>query len=250
MLPISSIAIAEKNKLASDGVWLVLLDVDLANETETAWALSTAYTVTTSYVSNDSFGYQCIKSHTSDAAKEPGVGASWQDYWRVIHVRLVYNDENITWDSETWTAFPFDVEEIRDRQDGQVPRVAVKVSNINSAMESIVEATGGGVGATVRLYIVLDKNVASSDPEVELHYSVRSCSKTAQWVTFVLGGPNYYYYRFPRNRLHPDICRFKFKDYRCGYAGGVASCDQTLASCQAKSNDARYGGMPGIQRAS
>jgi hypothetical protein len=49
------------------------------------WANATAYVVDDG-VSNGSplSSYACIQAHTSSNATEPGAGASWQTYWRII----------------------------------------------------------------------------------------------------------------------------------------------------------------------
>jgi hypothetical protein len=48
-----------------------------------AWALATPYVdgATADRVSHGSYEYICITSHTSAATSEPGVGATWQDFW-------------------------------------------------------------------------------------------------------------------------------------------------------------------------
>nr|AKH48786.1 putative tail tubular protein B [uncultured marine virus] len=43
-----------------------------------------AYVKYSNYVTNDSYTYKCILTHTSDAAKEPGTGADWETYWERI----------------------------------------------------------------------------------------------------------------------------------------------------------------------
>jgi hypothetical protein len=43
-----------------------------------------AYVKYSNYVTNDSYTYKCILTHTSDAAKEPGTGVDWETYWERI----------------------------------------------------------------------------------------------------------------------------------------------------------------------
>jgi len=47
------------------------------------WATATAYT-TVDAVANGGSSYVCILDHTSSAATEPGVGASWENYWDLL----------------------------------------------------------------------------------------------------------------------------------------------------------------------
>jgi hypothetical protein len=51
------------------------------------WTTATAYSNSDNggdIVSNDGDYYYCYVGHTSDAAKEPGVGVDWEDYWQLI----------------------------------------------------------------------------------------------------------------------------------------------------------------------
>jgi len=45
------------------------------------WITATAYTTSSKVKNNNNLLYRCILNHTSDAAKEPGVGADWETYW-------------------------------------------------------------------------------------------------------------------------------------------------------------------------
>ena len=48
--------------------------------TQTAWVTSTAYALG-DIISHNSLVYSCKQAHTSAATNEPGVGATWQDFW-------------------------------------------------------------------------------------------------------------------------------------------------------------------------
>ena len=45
-------------------------------------------------------------------------------------------------------------------------------------------------------------------------------------------------------RVVGRLCSYVFKGTRCGYAGATTSCDHTLATCTALSNQTRFGGWP------
>jgi hypothetical protein len=45
-----------------------------------------------SYVINDEVYYKCIQNHTSDANKEPGTGADWQEYWEIVEETTLARD--------------------------------------------------------------------------------------------------------------------------------------------------------------
>jgi hypothetical protein len=46
----------------------------------------------------------------------------------------------------------------------------------------------------------------------------------------------------PREKYSPG-CRFRFKEARCGYVGGVTTCDRTLTNCTTLGNQMRFGGF-------
>ncbi len=201
-MTLSSIAIEEKNKLATDSVWLVALKITI-----------------------------------------PGLTDS---------VRLVRNNENITWQGETWVAFPFEVEEIGDDLKGEVPQVNIKVSNVSRAMDSYISTydtyckNNGYSDIDVVLYVVNSKNLADSTPEAEYEFILKSPATDSRWATFILGASNPFRRRFPQGRILKNNCRFIFKDLRCQYDGAETLCSKTLARCRELSNSENFGGFPGV----
>ena len=49
-------------------------------------------------------------------------------------IRVVRNNEDITWRGENWLAFPFELDEIREVNSGESPRVDLRVANVSRAM--------------------------------------------------------------------------------------------------------------------
>jgi len=205
MLPLSSIAIAEKNKLGTDSVFLLLLEITI-----------------------------------------PGVGTP---------IRIVGNNEDITWRTYTWQAFPFELDEISDGNKGEVPRVDLRVSNVSRAMEVYLAdydtytKANGYSPVTVSIFVLNSKNLASTVPEVEHIFELTQPKTNSQWATFTLGADNPFSRRFPVHRILKQHCRFVFKDAFCGYAGATATCDKTLLACRSMaggSNSARFGGFLGV----
>lgn len=190
-LVLSSTGIEEKNKLATDSVWYILLEIT-------------------------------IPATPSD-----------------IVVRVVRNNENVTWNSQTWQAMAFEMDEITEDSKGEVPRVDVRVSNINRVMEQYIRdydtyiKANGFSPISVKLYIVNSKNLASATPEVEHWFELKQPKTNAKWATFSLGAANPYNKRVPMNRILRNHCRWKFKDGNCGYWGTiVTSCNKSVSNCQ------------------
>jgi len=161
-------------------------------------------------------------------------------------ILLVNNEVNITWDSKMWVAFPFEVDTIGDWRKSELPRIVVKVSNVARAIQGYIDASDGGISASVSLYVVHAGNLSETTPLIELNYTVTSTSCNHEWVTFNLSASNTFTRRFPKNMCFKNMCRFKFKDAWCKYAGVETQCDRSLERCRALSNSVNFGGFPGI----
>lgn len=202
-LTISSTAIQEKNKLATDSIWYLMMEITIPGASPTV-------------------------------------------------VRVVRNNEDVSWASQTWQAFPFEIDEVTDDGKGSVPRVDVRVSNVSRVMESYILAYDTYVKAngfspiTVKIFVVNSKNLASSTPEVEYWFELKQPKTNAKWATFTLGGANPYNQRFPPHRILKNHCRFIFKGTLCGYSGGETVCNKTFARCTQLSNQNRFGGFPSV----
>ena len=191
----------------------------------------------------------------SNIAKMEGAAMSSDGAWLVLleitlqqagTLRLVRNNEDITWAGQTWIAFPFELDPVKETSDGELPTVSIRVSNVMRALNYYLEQGTGGVDAPVTIRVVHSKNLSSPVPEIEETFTVQSTSYDAQWVTFTLGGRNNLQRRFPQDRILRDFCRFKFKGPQCKYAGSAATCGHTFAECRARGNQARFGGEPSI----
>ncbi len=171
-------------------------------------------------------------------------------------LRIVRDNQNLTWLGETWTAFRFDIDEIGDTDKGEVPQVNIRVSNASRAMEHYIQdydawvKNNGFTPITVNIYVVNTKavtNNGSCDPEVEHIFELTKPSSGPQWVTFALGASNPFNRRFPLPRMFRNLCRYRqFKSARCGYAGAQTTCDRTLTRCRELNNSPRFGGFPGM----
>ena len=199
-LPISSIAVTEKNKLNNaDSVFLVALKITI-----------------------------------------PGF---------VDPIYLVANNEDITWQGETWRAFPFEINELTEVT-GERPRVEVRVANASREMELYVHEydrynkINGYSPITCNIYVVNSLNLASATPEVEHEFLLLQPKSSPQWVTFILGASNPWNYRYPQARMTPS-CRWRFKGTQCQYAGLEETCNKTLGRCRELANSERWGGAFG-----
>lgn len=200
MLNISAAAKIEKNKLAADGAWLVLLEITIPILNET--------------------------------------------------LRLVRNTDDVTWRGYTWTAFPFEPDEISEDSKGELQTLAVKVSNVTRTIQYYLEQGDGGIGATVKLFVVHSKHLDLTQAEYEETFEITSTSADAQWVTFSLGLGYPLMARRPERRILKNFCHFEYGGAECAVSAAVKldhpTCNKSLVNCRERENSVRYGGEPSI----
>lgn len=163
-------------------------------------------------------------------------------------VRICYNTDDIVWNGNLYTAFPFDLGEVSEDDSGTDPSVELKVSNVERSMQYIVEDAEGANGYNVILRVVNSLNLDSDLYEIEEHWVVQKTSVTEEYVTFTLGTEYSSRTRRPLNRYMKNNCPFKYKGIRCGYNGDMPNCNHTLTDCRQHDNSVRFGGFPGIDQ--
>jgi lambda family phage minor tail protein L len=169
-------------------------------------------------------------------------------------IRVVSNTEDITWNGHSWIAFPFEMEEISEQSQGEIPRVELRIPNVDRTVEGYLQEydayvkRNGPADITVGIYVVSTATLDDPTPVVYHEYILVQPTSTHDYITFTLGAPNPYRKRFPLNRILKNNCRYKFKQERCGYTGTATSCNKTLVRCRELNNSTRYGGFPGVGR--
>lgn len=167
------------------------------------------------------------------------------------NVRVVNNNENVTFGGQEYIAFPFSIEEISESNSGEVSLFSLGISNVNNIIGGYIREydayvkNNGHSDITVRIMVVNHLNMDSGIPEVEHNTILLSPSINSQTATFSIGGANGYNMSIgtPMTR---NNCRFSFKSTQCGYSGTETSCNKTYARCIELNNDGRYGGFPSI----
>ena len=197
-------------------------------------------------------------SISTDAVAEKNKLASsdpWLLLLEVIYpsepsIRLVWNTEDVTWDSETWQAASFKLGDIEESQDGSVPVVSLSIVDIERNIIPTVDAYGGGVGAQVIIRVVHNAHLDNTTPEVEYDMEIVSASVDSKGqINFRLGAENLTNYRSPPDMYLKIHCRYaEFKGPECGYGGAATDCDRTWERCKELENQNRFGGFPGIGR--
>jgi phage-related protein len=196
---LTSDIIVQKNKLAGDQPWLLLLEVDLT-DSETIY--------------------------------------------------LVRNTEDITFGSQLYQAFPFEIDERQQVSQGEIPSLTLKVGNPERTVQQYLEDYDGLVGNEITLRIVSRiTTILSEDFEftdsggfnwsdsggfvfatdesgeqsvwtqaLAFTYEVLGCTADSTWVTFTLGAPNPLNRRFPLYKYISNHCNWKFGNDECNYS--------------------------------
>jgi len=233
---ISSFGLQEKNKLTSNTVWLVMLEITVPGVGTPIRITSNNESVTWRDVSWIAFPFQLESMGEDSRGEVPQVSLSISNVSRTMESYLQSYD-------------------LYCKVNGFSPiTVSIYVVNNMASFSSgvVTDTTADGAvtdttldGATTdELY-----DISNPDPEAIFEYELMSPKTNSMWATFVLGASNPFRRRFPMHRMMRNHCRFRFKDVLCKYAGATATCDKTLASCRGMtggSNSVNFGGFPGI----
>lgn len=125
--------------------------------------------------------------------------------------------EDVTHLGQTYTAFPFILDQARQTAKAEIPSVQLKVANVTQIIHSYLEDLDGCVGARVRLQVVNAGLLDQDFSELDLQFQVLGSTADAKWIVFTLGAVNPLRMRFPRFRHIALHCNWDFKGLECGY---------------------------------
>jgi hypothetical protein len=171
--------------------------------------------------------------------------------------RIVPNNENVTFQSNPYTAFPVEMDLPKESSTGEIPYLTLRVSNVTRVLQGHIETLNGAHGTTIRMVIVNVANLGEDYTELTVDFEVLNTTCNAQWVVFKCGTFN------PLRRRLLDKyfalhCNHHFNSpavrasgdntgCECGYTGSDTTCKRTLEACVAKNNSAYFGGFPGLE---
>lgn len=170
----------------------------------------------------------------------------------VIPMRLAANEVDIVWKdpdtgtSETWIAFPFEIDDFGEKGKGEMPQLSLRVCNIGRSVQGYVDQANGALDATVTLHVINAANLTEENTFITMQFQVSGTSCDEEWCTFTLTATEFWRRQFPKNKCLKNFCRFKFKDVFCGYVGVETICNRSLARCRELSNSSHFGGFPSI----
>lgn len=210
-ISLSSVAIQEKNKLATDSVFLVCLRIIIPGVDEIIRLVSNSEDITWQHPDDDqpetwiAFPFSISELTDGSSGEVPIVTIQISNVSRVMDQYIQLYDYEIK--------------------------------------------TNGYSPTTVSICVINTKVIAANsaaEPEIEHTFELKQPKCDAQWASFVLSASNPYQRRFPQNRILRNHCRYIFKGTLCGYTGVETTCDHTLAQCRERGNSARFGNCPGV----
>jgi len=167
-----------------------------------------------------------------------------------IIIRIINNPDDITFGSETFTAFPFKIDSVTESNKGELPSINLTLSNVDRVIEGYIEQDPNlGSGWGVHIDIVHESALASGTAEITYDFITIGATADATSAVFSCGLRNPLREQFPRVRMLPNACQNTFKSGGCNYTGTDTSCDKTLSDCRAKFSGASkipFLGFPGI----
>ncbi|MFA5186607.1 MAG: DUF1833 family protein [Patescibacteria group bacterium] len=168
------------------------------------------------------------------------------------------SDNSITvWAGEFYAPIAMSFGEVKESIQGDLPRVDMVLSNLDTEINTAMNAYDGLRGAAVTVYIVPSGNLAASTPELTEIFEVIETSADDRWVTLSLGFADPLGRRFPRDRYTASACRHVYNGHPTEGLGVFCrlsdthplydtECDHTLTHCELRSNTAQFGGSPGV----
>lgn len=130
---------------------------------------------------------------------------------------LVSNTENITFQGQEYTAFPFTMAFPDESSKGELTFATLKIFNINPIFRPYIEETKGGIGATVTVAIVNTAYLAENYAELTATFDVLQSTISLPAITFKLGYRNLMLVRL-LGRYIAMHCKWPFKGVRCAYS--------------------------------
>jgi hypothetical protein len=133
-------------------------------------------------------------------------------------LRLAAYPEDVTFDSEVYTAFPCMVEAIGEVSSGNIGTLRVAVANVDKSISAYVE-NNDLLGNAVTVRVVHGAHLVISTDKIDFTYKINRITITEDVATFDLGHEDLVKLQVPRQRYLRGRCRFIYGDTQCGYPG-------------------------------
>lgn len=155
-------------------------------------------------------------------------------------------DQDVVFDSITYTRFPIKHDFISSNTSGQIDTVQITLGNVSRLIQAYLENYDLR-GCKVKIKIVFANHLADASAMVQDTFYIDSYSANDQSVTFLLSSKfDVLDLELPGRKYMRNYCQWKFKGTECKYAGSDTTCNHTIDDCRTKSNVLNFGGFPSI----
>lgn len=166
----------------------------------------------------------------------------WRDSTNVL--RYARAQENVTFDSQTWTANNLVIEPPSSDNRGTSKAFTIAIQNVDQTMVTYLEA-GELRNQAASLYLVHADLLSAATNVVTWRGVILEAEASYEYCSFSIGSYDIRAGKVPASAYSATRCRWRFKSQECGYSGGQTSCDKRYTTCNATmSNVARFGGFP------
>lgn len=131
-------------------------------------------------------------------------------------VRWAIYPDDVTFDSQTYTALPAAIEAQRETNQGRVEGLVVHVSNAFRQVSAYLE-NSQLLGKDVTRRIVWAGAIDDPAAHLDFTYRIDQIDVTDEVASFRLGRQNLMAVRLPRQRFIRSRCRHAYKDAHCQY---------------------------------
>lgn len=172
-------------------------------------------------------------------------------------LRVARTQQPVTFLGETWQPFPFDEPTIRQDVSGELLSTRLSFADPTGYIVDVIRKNNALADRRVTLFKVSTALLATPTDGMSRRnyltyvFTVVSCTTARTGATVELGSTSAVRLAVPQLLAGRNTCRWAYRGAECGYTGPLPTCDRTWDSsngCLAHSNQARFGGFPGIPR--
>lgn len=162
------------------------------------------------------------------------------------NLNFAEHNENVEFDSVTYTAFPITHDEISDNSQGQTPEIKLRVANISRVIEYYLNIYDLR-GKKVLVRLVWKDKLDNADIKYDFVYFISNYTSNEKVVEFsLLPKVDMLGLVLPKRTYSRNYCQWRFKSDECGYSGAETECNKTKQKCKELDNYVRFGGFPAI----
>lgn len=155
-------------------------------------------------------------------------------------------DQDVTFDSQVYTAFPLSFDSISEKTGGEVDEIRVSIANVSREIEAYLQNPNYTFkGKKVVITYIFADQMDNPDAKYEEIFYIDLYESNETNVTFTLSSKlDVYQVKLPRRTVTRTHCSWVFKGIECKYAGTETACSRTLQRCRGLGNTVNFGGFP------